>query len=894
MSALSRLVVLLLALIAYVPLACYGQGNAIKLGFGCVYNTPVDSGDPEWCQQILAMMQIHTDYLKSHSGVLSDYSVQYLPFGTSFAPLDAVNGTDWFLSQRVLGVIGYAYQQLTIPGSYELSIKGVPMCDGTTTSSLMSDKTIYPTYFRTIASENSLNDATIKYLLYNNWTSIGLLYEDDNAVTTTFIANCRAYNITILDREKISVPSVPVPASSYNVWMQAIKNSGALVIVLLSYDYHIDGVLQAATNFGMFGKGYAWITGAYALGANNSWSYPGLQFVYPEERTGPVADALYQYWTTNVSTVYNYTGGNDPWSGTWFYATCAELILRRIDAILRNSTDPNKLQLLLSGAYSSLMSSASQFIISPTIMTPTGYVNMTASGDRMSRVSIMMIDAAGNNPVIGVVDPVAGVSMSATALYPGNTTVHPRAVIPISELAVWLPYSDPLGAFLILLNMLGIGATTMIAAVYVRYIKHPVIKRSSPRIVLPMLLGICIGHLSIFTTYGLPSRASCILDAWMLPICFSLVFSNLIIKSYRIYRIFASSRRIKPLSDGGALLLSTGIMLLQCIALAVWTVVDPPAPRVATLYAGSYAWTCSSASDSIQSTVITALCVYNGFWLLVGFALAYLTRSLPSDFQESKYIAMSAYTITFVCAFTLPVLRISVIPPSVQVPLKGLAVFVSLTTVNALLFGPRVYAVLTAPKSPSTTASFATTATTTRASNAKDHAKTHAMADRGRKASFKATAEGDAHTHSWDVGRDTELSASGMHLARVTFKRKTRMLELTEQGLVSFVATTGVYSHIILRKPKVTPQPGEILPVEKYKEHQGFSWWVKLKSPAAGATSGSLAHKQKKLAGFTNVVCDEPTLTISFTLDGMQKDRQWIITFLDDVTFREWQALYSA
>ncbi|KAL7746911.1 hypothetical protein RI367_007731 [Sorochytrium milnesiophthora] len=873
-----------------VPLS----NTTIRIGQGCTYNVDDDN---EWCVQMVTMMRIHRDYLQTREGVLSNYNLEFVPYNLSFDPFDAVHASQYFLSQNVLGVIGYGYQSLISPGSFSLAAQGVSMCDGVSVSATSNDKTVYPTFFRTCADETQDNDAVIRLLLYNNWTSIAFMYEDDSAINNAFLNNVTYANITLLDKEKVAVPQSTVPSSAYDTAMQNIKQSGALIIVFNSYSTHIVPIVQSAQMAGMWGAPYAWIAcGGFPMDAVGESNATGLIYPYPQERYGPVADDLYAIWQANKSTVYGYSGNYDPWAGAWFYATCAELFMRRIDAVLRQSTDANKLQLLLNGNYSALITPQSLYTAAGDNMTPTGTVRFSSTGSRLGRMLFYNVQANGRRTAIGGWDPDNGMVMTAPAVYPGNVTAIPRAVIPPAEIATWAHYDSPGGIILIMLNMLGTMNVAGVAYVYTKYKQDTIIRRSSPRLAFPMLLGILLGHLSIFSTYGKPTAGMCIFDMWVIPVAFSLIFANLIVKSYRIYRIFTISGHIKPMKDSVALSASFTILAVQMIILAVWTIVDPSLPLPVATSPGQYVWTCQSQRTDIRlgTTMPIVLYVYNGLWLLVGVVLAYLTRNLPSDFQEAKYISLSAFTIALVSCFTVPVLRVATLDPDLVAALRGLSVYVCLLTVNLLIFGPRMYAVVV-PGAKRTVTKFG------------DPSQIQ-VSGINSKASRRASAASKPPQliKSVEIGRSTELHAAGVHVARVSFRRRrARLLELSEPGLLYYSEPGQLYAHVILRLPKHSEQqhqqqssePPQPLPVDKFQVRQGYSWCMRL---GGGGGGGGGGDKAKETAGdahaarITHLQCNEATLTIEFRLAGMQRDRQWMVVFADKKTFDEWQSLYSA
>ncbi|ORZ40959.1 7 transmembrane sweet-taste receptor of 3 GCPR-domain-containing protein [Catenaria anguillulae PL171] len=873
--------------------------NAIKIGFGCPF---ADEWNTEWCDQIVFLMDLHRQLLQSQ-GVLGAHQVQILPYrDLEISALQAYRASDYFVNTaRVQAVIGYVYGSMTVPASFPISHLQLPMCDGTSVGLDFSDKTRFPTFMRTIASLDVMNRATIEYLSHMKWTkNVAYMYDADGTETQRFVDGCAAKGIELSIKVKMSVQYGTTNSSVYEPWIRAIKQQGSFIIVLASVDAHVAPIVTEAKRQGIFGPGYFWITGSYAMDAPGIRNTTGLHFVYPEEKVGPVADELITRWR---QTQYYQQRKYDPWAAVLFYGSCLELIMRRFDTVLRQSTDSNPLQSLLSGQYRALLSSPGNYSLGPNSMTPTGPIVLDANGDRLPDITIYHINGQGKYGKRAIWNPSTGFRDFNPVVYPGNVTETPRDVIPIEELATWEAYSSPLGGVLIFLCMLGAAMASVLGAIYVMFASNPIIKRASPRICLVMILGTIIGFATIFTVFGKPTTASCILDAWLLPTSFSLVFGNLITKSYRIYRVFSSTRRIKPMMDSAVVMASLFIWLVQVVILIAWMIIDPPIPRVASPFPGSYYWTCSSASSSLQTGFVSALVGYNAFWLLVGFVMAWVTRALPSEYGEAKWIATSAYFVTFVCLFAVPILSIQVIPMSVKAPFKGLAVFVALTTVNSLMFVPRAYSVAFKKQVGSSSSSrmasmmqskagTASQASASVAVHTLQASPTEAPASPSPSEQNLISKAGAGHSSNRKMSATStvpavQVAANAPKPAHVFFSRKVGVVDVFEQGIISYDASSLVYAHVVLKKPKgsensTAAQEHKLLPVESFKDRAGFAWAL-----AKGVGEKRSSHQ------VLDVAEDAQALTIHFTLTGMQKNGPWAVKFVEQSAYAQWLSWYK-
>ncbi|KAJ3222515.1 hypothetical protein HK099_002223 [Clydaea vesicula] len=209
----------------------------------------------------------------------------------------------------------------------------------------------------------------------------------------------------------------------------------------------------------------------------------------------------------------------------------------------------------------------------------------------------------------------------------------------------FVDFTDPLGMFFTITAIFFSAVCLIFFFIIFKNRKLKTVNHSSPTFMLLMVVGNIVGFLSILPYIGKPTNTSCLLSVWMVVLSYSIAISSMLVKNYRVFRIFRNKL-------AGALKLDDVALLKKCAAiisvniflLIIWSAFDAPKPHLLPLSNSQY-WTCASTSSSFNIGINIALFIYNGFLLGVGVYLAYHTRGIPGAFNESKMIGFSIYTM---------------------------------------------------------------------------------------------------------------------------------------------------------------------------------------------------------------------------------------------------------
>lgn len=245
------------------------------------------------------------------------------------------------------------------------------------------------------------------------------------------------------------------------------------------------------------------------------------------------------------------------------------------------------------------------------------------------------------------------------------------------------------GTFAALLVLL-VAATLLFTY---RFRSLPVIRAHSPRFMELILAGTFFAcAASMLGLPAAPSAEVCAARIWCLVLYFVVTFGTLFAKEWRIVAIFGGRvLRQRNITDTN-LLVRWGIFATAAVLfLAVNHGINPPsAVRTPDPDDGSITRvTCSYGTPMTAS--LSAFCMTT---IAFGAYLAFKTRNLSSDFDESSGIALSSFNVLFVAVVVGPQLASLTDKPVQHFVLSQLGLLWIGGSTIALLFLPKVVAVI--------------------------------------------------------------------------------------------------------------------------------------------------------------------------------------------------------
>uniref|UniRef100_H3AFX3 G-protein coupled receptors family 3 profile domain-containing protein n=1 Tax=Latimeria chalumnae TaxID=7897 RepID=H3AFX3_LATCH len=143
----------------------------------------------QWVQTMLFAI----NEINQNPNLLPNITLGFMIYDTCYLVTRALQGSFWMMTGQnepipnyrcnlqfqLAGIIGEAWSQITIPVARLLGTYGYPQISYFSTAPLLSDRTQFPSFFRTIPSDNFQSYGLVHLLLYFGWTWVGLMGSED-------------------------------------------------------------------------------------------------------------------------------------------------------------------------------------------------------------------------------------------------------------------------------------------------------------------------------------------------------------------------------------------------------------------------------------------------------------------------------------------------------------------------------------------------------------------------------------------------------------------------------------------------------------------------------------------------------------------------------------------
>ncbi|KAJ3114335.1 hypothetical protein HDU96_002255 [Phlyctochytrium bullatum] len=258
-----------------------------------------------------------------------------------------------------------------------------------------------------------------------------------------------------------------------------------------------------------------------------------------------------------------------------------------------------------------------------------------------------------------------------------------------------LSFSNASGILLTVVNAACALVTLLISLGVVLFRKEKVITAASPLFCYLILLGCLMGHVVVFTFPLLPTQNICYTQPVLEVLAYTLVMTNIGIKTFRIHRIFNTLKVAKSdimIKDYFLFAVAMGFLAIDAIILASWLAKDPTLVIEMANSNGDLFLACSSGSQSAQTRYNSVIVVYKVAMTLATLYLGMKVRYITSSsFNESKYIVLCIYTISVISIILIPLIYLGdSISFMVRQLFAGVIAAFLCTSTAAILFGPKL------------------------------------------------------------------------------------------------------------------------------------------------------------------------------------------------------------
>lgn len=567
------------------------------------------------------------------------------------------------VSGPVVGYIGEYASSNTMPMNLVVSSFGTLQCGACSTNAALSNKGLYKTFYRIVPSDTYQAPAVARFMHSRGWRKVAVVANNGAyglGLAQNFQVAVQKLNMTLL----ANIPFVN-GITDFSTTVASLKASGARVVFIAMYNLP-DAVyfMREAKKQGMVGPEYQYI------GPDGVWP------VYEDLRANMTESGLTESDWDNFQGVIAFTQNDQ--SGTATFKQLSEWYMDKYGMGVPQYGAPHY-DCVMSFAYalSNFLKrsniTAAQYASLPlnermtfedmqktTFNGSLGPFSIDSNGDPGSksyrianfykREFVDVAKYAMLDTLNGSEEAIPGTSIYySTAL----SKTPPADSQVLQDVSVSYTQAGPI--FFIVYYLVNFVLTLITGVIVFLRRERPVVKNLSLPFLMLITFGLLLCWLSIFGFVSPFNRHNCGFGQWVLWIGFSIVMSSLLVKVFRIWRIFDNQSKLSnssSLSNTRLFMYASGLVLINVIILIVWSAIDPLVPSIAS--DSSTSWVqCTSTHQNIFMGVLLA---YNGLLLLAVSILAILTRGVFSQFRESFWIAQSSMIIFFTGCIALIIL----------------------------------------------------------------------------------------------------------------------------------------------------------------------------------------------------------------------------------------------
>eukprot|EP00079_Xenopus_tropicalis_P023389 XP_012815761.1 PREDICTED: vomeronasal type-2 receptor 26-like [Xenopus tropicalis] len=261
----------------------------------------------------------------------------------------------------------------------------------------------------------------------------------------------------------------------------------------------------------------------------------------------------------------------------------------------------------------------------------------------------------------------------------------------------FLSYGDPLGYSLAAISIFSSLIPLIILAVFIHQKKTPIVRANNYSLSCLLLLSLFLCFLCSLGFIGYPQPEKCLLRQVAFGMVFALCISCVLAKTITVVIAFNATKPGSRLRRWTGVKVSYSLIALcafiQSILCLLWLVLSPPFPESdISTKPGIIIVNCNEGSP----TAFWFMLGYLGLLASISFIVAFLARRLPDSFNEAKLITFSMLAFLSVWVSFIPAYLSA--RGMYTVAMEVFAILSSSWAVVVCIFMPKCFIILFKPE----------------------------------------------------------------------------------------------------------------------------------------------------------------------------------------------------
>ncbi|KAI9281054.1 periplasmic binding protein-like I [Sporodiniella umbellata] len=597
-----------------------------------------------------------------------------------YSSIDSSGYTAWetyrMVDDEVHAVIGDVTSVSTKASASMTSVWTIPQCSAASGSFSLSDKTIYPYFFRTIGTSISHMGAIANWIKQMGWEKFTFVYSNDamgQEVYDIMETEASTHNLSIISHLAV-YPDVNEAIA--NVFKELNITGSRVVVLALSRVREQIRILKQAKENGFFNKGWVWVLSEDVsmmeyYGNANITSLDGLIFIRDsyDLKGLPQYDEMFKKWQTQQIPA-NYSNPAEWNTSSLYYNaaqaySCVDLLALGMNKALNQYPGGRSegLAALSSKTFNSTNMKPTFFNLNYT--GPAGKMDFSASGDLKDGYFQMLFLKNGQpvpfaNIKLGSFENINGVDI----IYPGDTKTKPKDIAEKNYLNP--KFNKGTGIIITVICVLGISFCLLMMVLIFIYRDLKPIMISSPVFCYLQLVGITMMYATPLLYFDKPTVPQCISRQLVMSTGLVLVVGSIIAKNYRIYKIYQNVFTIRTSRLKSSYLLRI-VAIFELIAILphiIWNAIYKVEVETFHVTDRVYCWYCQYPQAISESWGRFDLAIgLEMIWLLLliifSAVIAFKTRSVNRKWSESTQITYVSYNLAISAIVMIPSLLMS-------------------------------------------------------------------------------------------------------------------------------------------------------------------------------------------------------------------------------------------